>query len=72
MKGGSSNASTAAARLRAAAVDAREAEDRGDGWSANEAWRRYRLISDTQRDPNELIAEGLELSRLAISLADGR
>lgn len=60
----------ATTRLRAASVAAQEAEAGGDPWAAAEAWRRYRLISDAQRDPDELIAEGLELSRFAISVAD--
>lgn len=60
----------AASRLQAAADAALDAEERGDVWAGAEAWRRYRLINDAQRDPDELIAEGLELSRFAISLAE--
>ena len=55
-------------RLRRAARDAHVAEKRGDA-SANEAWRRYRLISDAARDPDELLAEGIALSQLGIELA---
>ena len=56
-------------RLRAAGQVARAAEERGDSWAANEAWRTYRLIRDAGRDPDELLAEGVELSRVAMELA---
>lgn len=55
-------------RLRRAAREARAAESRGDQDAANESWRRYRLILDGTRDPDELIAEGIALSTLAIAL----
>jgi hypothetical protein len=45
------------------------AEARGDDAMAGEAWRRYRLIRDAARDPDELLAEGIALSELAIGLA---
>lgn len=57
-------------RLRAAAEAARAAEGRGDARMANEAWRRYRLIEDTTRDPDELLAEGIALSRAAQRIAN--
>jgi len=57
-------------RLRIEAESARAAESRGDPWSANEAWRRYRLIQDAGRDPDDLLREGIELSRVAQRLAD--
>lgn len=41
----------------------------GTDAAANEAWRRYRLISDTARDPDELLAEGIALSQMGIELA---
>jgi hypothetical protein len=56
-------------RLREAAQEARAAESRGDGAVVNEAWRRYRLIRDAGRDPDELLAEGIALSNMAIELA---
>lgn len=51
------------------AGEAREAESRRDGWVANELWRRYELVRDGGRDPDELLAEGIALSRVAIDLA---
>jgi hypothetical protein len=56
-------------RLRQAARDADAAEARGDDAAANEAWRRYRLIADAARDPDELLAEGIALSQMGIELA---
>ena len=56
-------------RLRQAAHDAHAAEARGDDAGANEAWRRYRLISDAARNPDELLAEGVALSQIGIELA---
>ena len=56
-------------RLRQAARDAHAAEARGDDVATNEAWRRYRLISDAARDPDELLAEGIALSQMGIELA---
>lgn len=56
-------------RLREAARDAHAAEACGDDAAANEAWRRYRLISDSARDPDELLAEGIALSQIGIELA---
>jgi len=56
-------------RLRQAAQDAHAAEARGDDAAANEAWRRYRLIGDAARDPDDLLAEGIALSQMGIDLA---
>jgi hypothetical protein len=53
-----------AGRLKAVAAEAR-----GDEAAVNEAWRRYRLISDAARDPDELLAEGITLSVFALELA---
>jgi len=47
----------------------REAESRRDGWAANELRRRYELVRDGGRDPDELLAEGIALSEFAIELA---
>lgn len=66
----SSSSADATERLRSVAHEATAAEDREDWWAADDAWRRYRLISDSRREPDELLAEGVRLSRLAISLAD--
>jgi negative regulator of sigma E activity len=55
--------------LDEAAEVARAAEARGQDKAAGEAWRRYRLIRDAARDPDELLAEGVALSRSAIELA---
>lgn len=49
---------------------AREAGERGDGWRAGELWRRYELVRDAGRDPDELLAEGIGLSRVAMDLAE--
>jgi hypothetical protein len=48
---------------------ARAAEARRDERAAGEAWRRYRLIRDAGRDPEELLAEGIALSNQALALA---
>jgi negative regulator of sigma E activity len=56
-------------RLREAGDAARAAEARHDDAAAGEAWRRYRLIRDAARDPNELLAEGIALSEQAARLA---
>lgn len=56
-------------RLAVAGDRARAAEARGDDTLAGEEWRRYRLIQDAARDPDELLAEGIALSAQAIELA---
>jgi hypothetical protein len=56
-------------RLIEAGARAREAEARGDDVLAGEEWRRYRLIQDAARDPDELLAEGIALSLRAAELA---
>jgi len=55
--------------LERLAAAARLADERADGWEAGELWRRYELVRDGGRDPDELLAEGIALSRLAIELA---
>lgn len=55
-------------RLTEAAMQAHAAQDRGDHFAANEAWRRYVLIEDASRDPQELLDEGVALSKVAIDL----
>ncbi|HEX2706810.1 MAG TPA: hypothetical protein VHM66_02245 [Solirubrobacterales bacterium] len=56
-------------RLAQASVSARAAETRGDDALAGEEWRRYRLIQDAARDPDELLMEGIALSVQAAELA---
>jgi negative regulator of sigma E activity len=56
-------------RLDDASRAARAAETAGEDAAAGEAWRRYRLIRDAARDPDELLAEGIDLSQRAIELA---
>lgn len=55
-----------------AGARAREAESRGDDALASEEWRRYRLIEDASRDPDELLAKGIALSVQAAELASAR
>lgn len=59
----------AADRLMETGARARAAEARGDDGLAGKEWRRYRLIKDAARDPDELLAEGIELSRRATELS---
>jgi len=49
-------------RLAEAARAAKVAEGRGDDATAIREWRRYRLIKDAGRDPEDLLAEGIALS----------
>jgi hypothetical protein len=55
-------------RLQEAAAQAHSAQDRGDHAGANDAWRRYLLIEDALRDPQDLLDEGVALSKVAIDL----
>jgi hypothetical protein len=55
-------------RLEQAAAAAHAARDRGDQHAANDAWRRYVLIEDSMRDPQDLLDEGIALSKVAIDL----
>jgi negative regulator of sigma E activity len=59
-------------RLMQAGARAREAEDRGDDARAGQEWRRYRLIKDASRDPDDLLTEGIALSVQAAELASDR
>ncbi|HET7416469.1 MAG TPA: hypothetical protein VFJ61_02430 [Solirubrobacterales bacterium] len=56
-------------RLEEAGARAKRAEQRADDPLAAAEWRRYRLIQDAARDPDELIAEGITLSYKAMELA---
>ncbi|HUR83870.1 MAG TPA: hypothetical protein VMY78_00870 [Solirubrobacteraceae bacterium] len=55
-------------RLQQAAAQAHSAQDQGDHGAANDAWRRYVLIEDALRDPQDLLDEGVALSKVAIDL----
>lgn len=55
-------------RMSEAAAAAHAAQDRGDPFAANDAWQRYVLIEDAQRDPQDLLDEGIVLSKVAIDL----
>ena len=55
-------------RLRQASAQAHAAQSDGDYAAANEAWRRYILIEDAQRDQQDLLDEGVALSKVAIDL----
>jgi hypothetical protein len=48
--------------LADAARAAKAAEDRGDDVTAVREWRRFRLIQDAARDPEDLLSEGIALS----------
>jgi len=61
-----------AARLAAAAEAAKAAEDDHDDVVAAREWRRYRLIEDAGRDPEELLADGIALSVAALTLVGSR
>jgi type II secretory pathway component PulK len=63
---------SSADRLMEAGARARDAEARGDDARAGEEWRRYRLIKDASRDPDDLLAEGIALSVRAAELASDR
>ena len=54
--------------LGEAAKGAREAEASGNDARAGEEWRRYRLIRDASRAPDELLADGIDLSVRAAEL----
>jgi hypothetical protein len=56
-------------RLAVAGRRARAPEADGNDALAGEEWRRYRLIQDAGRDPEQLLAEGIALSVQAIELA---
>lgn len=58
-----------AQRLKEASTKAKQAEAEGNDALAAVEWRRYRLIEDAARDPEELLAEGIALSVQAIELA---
>ena len=64
--------SPTADRLSEAGARARAAEAEGHDGLAGEEWRRYRLIADASRDPDELLAEGIALSVQAAEIASAR
>lgn len=55
-------------RLQQASAQAHTAQNHGDHAAANDAWRRYVLIEDALRDPQDLLDEGVALSKVAIDL----
>jgi negative regulator of sigma E activity len=57
-------------RMAEAAGAAKDAERRGDDVAAAREWRRYRLIKDAARDPEDLLAEGIALSVAARTLIE--
>lgn len=57
-------------RLALLAERAQAAEEAGRGWKAGELWREYELVRDGGREPEDLLAEGIALSRMAVDLAD--
>jgi hypothetical protein len=56
-------------RLREAAAAAKQAEEQGEDGLAAAEWRRFRLINDANRDPDELLSEGIALSAMALDLS---
>lgn len=56
-------------RLDKASTNAKRAEELGDEGLAAAEWRNYRLIKDSMRDPEDLLAEGIALSTQALQLA---
>jgi len=57
-------------RLEQAATAAKAAEDRGDDAVAIREWRRFRLIEDSARDADDLLAEGIALSVASLALGE--
>lgn len=55
-------------RLEQAAACAHAALCGGDNAAHNDAWRRYLLIEDAMRDPQDRLDDGVALSRTAIDL----
>jgi len=55
-------------RLQQASAQAHIALEQGDHAAANDAWRRYTLIEDALRDQQDLLDEGVALSKVAIDL----
>jgi hypothetical protein len=56
-------------RLRDAAAAAKRAEEQGEDGLAAAEWRRFRLINDANRDPDDLLSEGIALSAMALDLS---
>lgn len=57
-------------RLEQAAMAAKAAEDRDDDALAIREWRRFRLIEDSGRDADDLLAEGIALSVASLALGE--
>jgi hypothetical protein len=61
-----------AVRLEEASRRAREAEANGDDAAAIAAWNDYRLIRNAGRPAEDLLAEGIALSKTAERLVEPR
>jgi hypothetical protein len=61
-----------AIRLQEASRRAREAEANGDEAAAIAAWNDYRLIRNAGRPAEDLLAEGIALSKAAERLVEPR
>jgi hypothetical protein len=59
-----------ALRLEQAASAAKAAEDRGEDALAIREWRRFRLIEDSGREADDLLAEGIALSVASLALGE--
>jgi hypothetical protein len=70
--GGQTDKTLHAVRLEDASRRAREAEENGDDAAAIAAWHEYRLVRDAGRPADELLAEGIALSKMADQLIEPR
>jgi hypothetical protein len=59
-------------RLAETSANAKRADEQGDDGLAAAEWRRYRLIKDSTRDPEELLTEGIALSAMALEMVAAR
>ncbi|HMU26001.1 MAG TPA: hypothetical protein PKA56_03585 [Solirubrobacterales bacterium] len=59
-------------RLEEASRRAHEAEANGDDAAAIAAWREYRLVRDAGRPAEDLLEEGITLSKMADRLIEPR
>lgn len=66
------NRDPAETRLEEASRRAHRAEAQGDDAAAVAAWRDYRLIRDAGRPAEELLSEGIDLSKATENLIEPR
>ncbi|HEU4706766.1 MAG TPA: hypothetical protein VFS64_06255 [Solirubrobacterales bacterium] len=59
-------------RLVEISAQAKRAEEQGEDGRAAAEWRRYRLIRDSTRDPEDLLTEGVTLSAMALEMIAAR